>query len=417
MRAQALTLAVLVLLLQALACRQRPLSQVDPLPFGVWRVGLTSPGGELPFFLDLSREAGHISATLINGAERVTTSDVAVSGRGLVIDFRAFNSRISASLENGFLVGSLSVVKRGGTRQMMPLRAVKGQTERFAPLGEPAAVNITGRWGVAFRQADGTITSAVGEFKQSGSNLTGTFLTPSGDYRFLEGDVVGSRVRLSTFDGYHAFLFDARVDDDGVMRGDFWSGTKWHETWEAARDESASLTNPDALTYLKPGTRAFTFAFPDTTGELVSLADSEFVNKVVVVTIAGTWSPNCHDEAAFLAPFYRENRQRDVEVVALLYEHLDDFDAAVARAHEFARRHHIEYPLLIAGTSERGDAQKTLPMLNHIMAYPTTVFIDRQGTVRRIHTGFTGPGTGSHYLELVKEYSDYVAFLLSESPV
>ncbi len=416
MRAQALTLAALVLLLQSVACRQRPLPQVDPVPIGVWRVGLTSPGGELPFFLDLSREAGHISATLINGAERVTTSDVSVSGRDLVINFRAFNSRISASLENGFLVGSLSVVKSGGTRQMMPLRAVKSQPERFAPLGEPAAVNITGRWGVAFRQADGTITPAVGEFKQSGSNLTGTFLTPSGDYRFLEGDVAGSRVRLSTFDGYHAFLFDARVDDDGVMRGDFWSGTKWHETWEAVRDESAALTNPDALTFLKPGTRAFTFAFPDTTGELVSLADSAFVNKVVVVTIAGTWCPNCHDEAAFLAPFYRKNHQRGVEVVALLYEHLDDFDAAVAQAHEFARRHRIEYPLLIAGTSGKGEAQKTLPMLNHIMAYPTTVFIDRQGKVRKIHTGFAGPGTGSHYLELVKQYSDYVDFLLSESP-
>ena len=319
-------------------------------------------------------------------------------------------------MEDGFLVGSMSVVREGGSRQMMPLRATKGQTNRFPPGENPPAVDVSGRWAVTFVQDDGTTTPAVGEFDQVGSTLTGTFLTPTGDYRFLAGDVTGRRMRLSTFDGYHAFLFAAELDSAGVLRGDFWSGTQWYESWEGVRDDDASLPDADALTYVKPGGRQFTFAFPDTTGRLVTFADSMFAGNVVVVSISATWCPNCHDEAAFWAPYYRKNRDRAFAVVALMYEHEEDFDAAARQVKAFARRYDIQYPLLVAGSSDKQAAHRTLPMLNQVMAYPTTLFIDRRGIVRKIHTGFSGPGTGVHYRELTNEFADYVEFLLAEPP-
>ncbi|MDX1739913.1 MAG: TlpA disulfide reductase family protein, partial [Rhodothermales bacterium] len=307
-----------------------------------------------------------------------------------------------------------SVLRSGGTRQAMPLQATRGQAHRFSHEDESPTVDISGRWAVTFHPNDSTTTPAIGEFTQDGYNVAGTFLTPTGDYRFLAGDVTGRRVRLSMFDGYYAFLFDAEVDSSGVMRGDFWSGTHWHETWEAVRDEDARLPDADALTFIKPGGRDFTFAFPDTTGRLVAFTDSLFLDRVVVASISASWCPNCHDEAAFWAPYYREHRHRGLQIVGLMFEHEESFDEAVEQVKAFAARHAIDYPLLVGGSSDKQGAHRSLPMLNRVMAYPTTLFIDRRGVVRRVHTGFSGPGTGDHYRELTRDFADYVDFLLAE---
>ena len=74
---------------------------------------------------------------------------------------------------------------------------------------------------------------------------------------------------------------------------------------------------------------------------------------------------------------------------------------------------HIVQPLY-AGYSGKEEAQQTMPMLNHIMSYPTMIIIGRDGAVRRIHTGFSGPGTGQYYDEFKREFSTFVNTLLAE---
>lgn len=399
----------------ALGCTgQSPMSATAPVE-GLWHVQLEVPGGKLPFFLEVKPAADRLKATAVNGEERVETREVSFVESALAANFTAFNSKIEATLEDDQLIGTLSIVRAGGNIQMLPLTARRGVSARFPDLIDPPTVDVTGRWEVIFRQSDGTRTPAVGEFRQSGANLTGTFLTSTGDYRYLAGAVAGNRFKLSTFDGYHAFLFDATVDNMGVMRGDFWSGTHWHESWTAVRNDNAALPDANALTFLKPGAQEFNFAFPDTSGALVSLRDKQFVGKVVLVSIGGTWCPNCHDEAAFLTSLYRQHAADGLEVISLMYEHVEDFARAAAQVRAFAKRHNITWPVLIAGTSDRTEASKTLPMLNAVIAYPTTIFVDRNGSVRRIHTGFAGPGTGEHYRRLIREYTDSVNMLLAET--
>ena len=376
-----------------------PPAPLVPPALGPWRATVRVPGGELPFTLRLAESADGLSATVENGAERVPVGRVEQRGRELLFEFPAFNNRIAATLrDDGSLAGDLTLIKRGGEMQVMPFEAYPGAVHRFS-VSNPASVDLEGRWAVTFTDDEGESSPAVGEFEQQGGELIGTFLTPTGDYRYLAGSVDGDSMALSTFDGAHAFLFRARMQTDGTLVGDFWSGTRWHERWRARRDDAAALPDAQTLTFLKDGYERFTFEFPDQDGKPVSLDDSRFAGKVVLVTLAGSWCPNCHDEAAYLAEYYRNNRELGVEVVCLMYEHFDDFETAATQVKLFREKFDIEYTTLIAGSSDKTRAAETLPMLNRVLAFPTTIFVDREGGVRRIHTGFSGPGTGQYFLD------------------
>ncbi|HKJ18008.1 MAG TPA: TlpA disulfide reductase family protein, partial [Xanthomonadales bacterium] len=326
--------------------------------------------------------------------------------------FPAFNNAIELQRDGDRLSGTLTLAKRG-YEQQMPVTAAPDPGYRFSPDPEPE-IDVTGRWEVVFTDDEGKESASVGEFDQQGGNLTGTFLTATGDYRFLEGEVDGRTLMLSTFDGAHAFVFTATLNDSGALEGDFWSGTRWHEDWVASRNFEAALPDAFSLTYLKPGYETVEFTFPDLDGKPVSLDDPKFDEKVVLVTLSGTWCPNCADKADFMSGYYRENRERGMEVVNLLFEHTTEFDEAAQLGRALVEKHGIEYDVLIAGYSDKAVAAEALPMLNHVLAYPTTIFIDRSGAVRKIHTGFSGPGTGSYYLDFVREFNELMDELLAE---
>jgi len=400
--------------LAAAACERQPAeAERTSLPTGFWQAHIILPGGDIDAGFELSATKAGFVASLINGQERVPVHDVRFAHGELVLRFPAFNNEIRARLVEGELRGELILVKRGGRTQSMPFVATPGAAskEARAPAHD---VDVSGRWAVTFEEPDGSRTPSIGEFSQRGSRLFGTFLHPNGDYRYLSGHVHGNAIKLSTFDGAHAFLFQGEVEGNRIRQGQFWSGTEWHQTWTAVRDAGIKLPDAYSRTYLKPGYERFGFTFPDLDGNLVSLGDERFAGKVVVVTLAGSWCPNCHDEAQFLAPLYRKYRGRGLEIIALMYEHLDDPEAAAEQVRRFREKFDIRYETLLAGVSTKTDAAGTLPSLNGILAYPTTIFIDRSGRVRRIHTGFSGPATGDNYRKLTMEMTALIDELLAE---
>jgi len=394
------------------ACEEQP-STIEP---GIWRAVLALPGGELPFSIDIREDGESYKATFINGEERITVDSLKIEADHIFLKLPAFNSSIEATIERRMrLAGFLTLIKRGGVKQVMPFQAMHGEAHRFSRTDITSPANVDGRWAVTFREDNGDSTEAVGVFKQMGKTVTGTFMTPTGDYRFLAGEVDGDgNLALSCFDGSHAFLFRAKLDENNRLSGDFWSGTAWHETWTAYRDEDAQLPDAFQLTYLKEGYDGIEFSFPDTDSTIISLSDEKYKDKVVILTIAGSWCPNCHDEAAFMSPFYNRYREHGLEVIGLMYEHFKEFKPAAKQVKRFGKKFKIQYDLLVAGYSDKADAAKTLPMLNHVLSYPTTIFIDKKGNVRKIHTGFTGPGTGMPYKTLTKEFTEFTETLLAE---
>jgi thiol-disulfide isomerase/thioredoxin len=382
---------------------------------GSYRVVLETPGGELPFGLDLEKKDSRVIGYLVNGQERLLLNEVKITGPHLQIRMPGYENVLTADAVGNQLKGEIFLVKLGGKNQHVPLHASLGENYRF--FASPATDNadVSGRWAVNFTDDSGASEVAIGEFSQSQDAVSGTFLTTTGDHRFLAGQVKGDEVYLSTFDGAHVFLYKAKIVGDGKLAGDFWSGLAFHEKWDAKRDAAAQLPDAYGLTAMRAGVKKFDFAFPDLSGKTVSSGDPQFHGKVLIVALAGSWCPNCHDEAAFLAPLYQDYRAKGLEIVSLMFEHFGDFPRAAEAAQRFRQHYGIEYTTLIAGISDKDEASKKLPMLQSFVAFPTTIFIDRKGNVRKIHTGYSGPATGDHYTQFVNEVKTTLDQLLAES--
>lgn len=296
----------------------------------------------------------------------------------------------------------------------MEFKAERGN-DRFDTVEEPDS-NISGNWETIFSpNSEDDKYIAKGIFKQNGNKVTGTFRTTTGDYRYLEGVLNGNQLRLSTFDGAHAFLFNAEVNDN-TMAGVFYSGNHWKEPFVAKRNDTFKLPDANQLTYLKEGFDTVAFSFPDEKGNMVSLNDDRFKDKVVLIQIMGTWCPNCLDESKYYSEFYKNNKDQDLEIVALAFEYVKTPEKAFNNIKRLKQDVGIEYPVLLAqhGSASKVKANEKLPMLNHVLSYPTTIFIDKKGDVRKIHTGFNGPATGEKYIEFKNEFEGFVGELLKE---
>jgi len=371
---------------------------------GLWRGVLQSPGGELPFGIQMVMTGDGYSAKILNGKERVDTSAVIFTGDQVEIQFSWYDSRIKATLDQAgdVMQGTWSKTAPGQISQL-PFTATRGYSYRFKQSEILATPDVDGVWQAEFVDSDETFV-AVGEFNQSGSKVNATFLTPTGDYRYLAGHAVNGELKLSAFDGAHAFLFDAKFDE-GQLSGGFWSRDTYRATWTANRNDEAYAVLPDSWDMVKVTTEDNTvsFAFEDLQGNLIQLSDERFKGKPVLINLFGTWCPNCNDEAPVLVEFYKKYHAEGLEIVGLAFEFTENIVRDKKQIAEFKKRYGIEYPLLRAGINDKKEAAKVLGFLDKVVAYPTSIFLDRNHQVVNIHSGFAGPGTGSHFTALVNE--------------
>jgi thiol-disulfide isomerase/thioredoxin len=386
------------------------------LKAGTWRGALqTSSGNVLPFNFIVTDTAGKQQLAIINGDERFKVTDIKSTADSVFIHMPLFDSEFKLKLAGDSLTGNW--IKHGATKDaVMPFTAKANTTWRFFENAEKPAFNVSGRWAATFGEGDDK-DQLVGEFKQTDAKLTGTFLSTTGDYRYLEGTVAGNKLYLSCFDGGHAYIFTATLTDAKTMTdGKQYSGFAGHDTWYAKKDPNALLPDAYSLTALKPGFKKIDFTFKDIDGKKVSLNDARFKNKVVIVQILGSWCPNCMDETNyFTSGYYAKYHPKGVEIIGLAYERTTDFARSQRTLQQLKTHFNVPYPLLITGyTPGKGDPEKSLPMLADFKGFPTTIIIDKKGEVRRIHTGFSGPGTGSYYKDFADEFEKLTDDLLEE---
>ncbi len=385
---------------------------VPSLSEGIWRGTMEVQDGELlPFNFSIGNGSEGYSMEIYNADEVLSIDEIIINNDSLIIKMPVFEGYISGRFTNNSIEGNF--IKESLDR-VVPFTANFNDSIRFVP-SRPAAINVTGNWEAVFSKGTEDAYVAKGIFKQDGEKVTGTIRTTTGDYRYLEGVVDGDSLKLSTFDGTHVFLFLARIND-GIMNGTFYSGNHFQEPFEAVPNESYELPDATTLTYLNKGYEKINFSFPDINGNLISLEDPQFQDKVVIIQIMGTWCPNCLDESKFLVEYLKENSHDDLEVIALAFEYAKTEEAAFKGINRLKNRLGISYPILLAqyGSSDKKTANEKLPMLNHILSYPTTIFIDKESEVRRIHTGFNGPATGEKYIEFKQDFKEFVNSLIAE---
>jgi thiol-disulfide isomerase/thioredoxin len=385
---------------------------------GHWRAVLQrADGNDIVFNFETKDSAGKKILYIQNAGERLLVDEITFQGDSVWMRLPFFESQLRAALtKEGNLEGVW--LKRGvDSYQSVPFKAFYGESFRFIT-GKPVRVHdVTGRWSSVFRARNGKDTTfRVGEFQQQGGRVTGTFLDAGGDLRYLEGVVNGDSLKLSCFDGGHAYLFTARIENNSTLSGgQYFSGPVSKETWTARKDAGARL--PDEFTITKwRNDPPLNFTFKDIEGNSVSLSDERFKGKVVLIQIMGSWCPNCMDETRFLSGFYDEYHRKGVEIIGLAYERSTDFPRSQNSLRSFQQRFQVKYPMLITGVAV-GDPQrseKTLPQLERIENFPTTIFVNKKGQIEKVHTGFSGPGTGQHYEEQKKEFYDTVNALLGE---
>lgn len=395
-----------VVLVSLFSCENDVVKQLER---GIYRAELQIDDAQvLPFNFEVV-DATHLS--VFNAEEVIEVDEIEYKNDSVFIKMPVFEGVLVAKIKNRRLSGRFI---KADLNRVVPFSAEKNES-RF-DVSSKVEANIEGNWETAFSpdiEADRYI--AKGIFKQKGNQVTGTFRTETGDYRFLEGVVDGKQLKLSTFDGAHAFLFTGTVTDS-TINGMFYSGNHWKESFVAKRNADYELPSANELTYLKEGYDKIAFSFPDAEGALVSLEDERFKNKVVLVQIMGTWCPNCLDESRYYVDYYNKNKAKGLEIVGLAFEYVKTKDKAFANVKRLQERLGIDYPILLAqtGTTNKVKAQEKLPMLNRVLSYPTTLFIDKTGKVRKIHTGFNGPATGDKFIEFKEEFESFVAGLLAE---
>lgn len=392
-----------------LACSTTMQANAQPAE-GLWRGTIAMQGMELPFHFELKQEKGQTKAWLVNAEEKLLIRDAVISEDSVYFPMNLFDAYIKAAITGNSMEGIY--VKNYSEDYRLPFKADCGLDYRFFPDSEQPAADFSGRWAINFASEEDSITS-VGIFKQAGSRVSGTILTSTGDYRYLQGDVKGKTLYLSTFDGAHDFIFQASQLTPGKMVGLFLYGKHYKEGWTAVKDPKAEIPDPSRIVYAKSAVPfAFSLTSPD--GGMLSQDDPALKNKPVILQIFGTWCSNSMDLTNFVDGWLAENPNSGFQWVGLSFETNGDPDYIKQRLAHWKTFINADVSLAFGGRAEKAEASKAFPTLSRVNAYPTLIILDREHKPVRTYGFFNGPATGDYYEAFREDFEAVVNTIMEQ---
>lgn len=357
-------------------------------PKGTWDAVVMAEDREVGFQMKFETRAGKLRAAVLDGDRPIWSTSAVVAEGKLSVKWDFYAASLEASTRNGELRGTYTRRTRRGPVS----RAFSARPASAARAAAAAKSAFDGDW-VLTPVGGGDGMKA--RFWMSGGKLTGTVLRIDGDFGTLAGNIKGNQATLTHFDLVRATHVTLAVDDVGNLSGVIDGRTKF-----TGVRKGASMPDPSQVTRVRNPEEPFQFTAKDLSGKPVTLADEKFKGKAVMITVMGSWCPNCHDESPFLAELYKKYGPSGFEVVALAFEYTGDPAVDIPQILAFNRRHIVPYMTLLAGSTDEGQVQKAMPQLVNFSAFPTSVLVDRAHRVVAIHAGFAGPATGSLHTEL-----------------
>lgn len=373
----------------------------------LWRIEFDTEGGKLPIHLLIDQE--NVTSYFVDADKKMAFDRTNWNKESLHMVMDLYDLEFVLKIDGDTGTGYMN--KRGTDLlyRQAPFTASKNNSTRFD--GGNGKVQLAGRYEMTFRTV-GTERDrpVVGVFEVGKNNtVTGSLLTRSGDYSHLQGNIIGDSLYLSAIIT-SPILYKAKIEGDSLVGGEQFSVFDKGSDFYAVANDDFDLDDATKRTYLNEGYDRFDFTFKNVFDEEISLSDARFAGKITIVQILGTWCPNCLDETKFLMDY--RAKHPDLEVIGLAFERSEDPDYAFPKIMKFVERFGVDYPVLLAGSTQ--NANEKLPQLNHIMAFPTSIVVDKNGEVRKIHTGFAGPGTGAVYDEYVVEFNEFIENLRNE---
>ncbi|MGL4629711.1 MAG: TlpA family protein disulfide reductase [Leadbetterella sp.] len=367
---------------------------------GIYRLQIPTTQGNLPFQVELTKDHQGWRAFAVNADESLPFDRAIIKGDSAFLYMDIFESLLILKIQNENVAGEFVRNVNRPNQKRFKLMGKKGENFRFVKK-EETTISLEKKYDVKFITGE-KVTQAVCLLSQDRNVVNGTFLTKTGDYRYLAGNIIKDSLFLSCFDGTHVYLFKAKILPGKLVGGKLVTNFVEFKNWEGIANPNAELPDPYTKTYLKSGYSKFQFSGITTKGDTINSEDKRFENKPLVVQISGTWCPNCMDESKFLSA--ASKKYKDVEFIGLSFEKSLDTSYAFPRIQTVVNRFNIPYPIILTGLNNSDDASAKLSSLNRVMSFPTTIFINRKGEVKSIHTGFSGPATGKYFEEFVLEF-------------
>jgi len=381
---------------------------------GLWDATIAAAGATIPFRFEIATKGTDAQGFFFEGDRKVESSSGSVRDGVLTLTWDHLNTTLALKRSGETLTGTYLNNRANSRPQAVEMR-------RFTPVSADAtdAPQIAGAW--EMRRVTEEVSAPRDTrtwhlfLRQSGAEVAGSILRIDGDTGTLAGRWNGGTLTLSHFAGERPNLLEAKANADGSLNATL-NGNAHYLVVRAGDARAKGIPeppDPSRYTSVKDPISRFQFAFPDLTGATVSSSDPMFKGKVVLLTIGGSWCPNCHDEAPFLNELYKSYHARGLEIVGLMFENDENPDIARPRVRAFMKRFGISYTMLIAGTTQ--NIGEKLPQIVNFGAYPTTIFLGRDGKVRSVHAGFASPATGEEHTRLKTELRELTERLLAES--
>ena len=324
-----------------------------------------------------------------NAEETITLDSIVFRSDSFFIQMPLFDSDIQGVLNGDSLVG----VWTDHSRKDYHIPFV-GKRNEYA---KESATPVDLRYRITLSPSDSAASSGgIAKLVQRGKVITGTVLTETGDYRYLEGELNGEKLWLSAFDGTHLFYLNGTLRGDSILDGVFLSGKHWQETWVGIKDTLSALRDPYSITQCNT-CRNPEFHVLNEKGEQITFDSADWKNRVSIIQIMGSWCPNCTDESRYFKTLFEKHHNQGLQIIPVAFERGDDIAAAALRVRKQFDQLGLEYPFYYGGKSGKNEALQTLSFLREVNSFPTSIFIDKSGEIRKIYTGFYGPGTGQAY--------------------
>ena len=384
---------------------------------GLWDASVLVGQAEIPFRFEIASNNGQIQGFFFEGDKKIGSTSGRFVNNELQLQYEFLNATLTATFDGEQFQGSYRYNRKNGKVYVF-------QARRSRPAGPESASHpqIAGSWEMKLVGEDNSSTkdprfvlSWKLYLRQSGPEVSGSILRIDGDTGTLTGRWRGNTLVLSHFAGERPVLFEASLQPDSTLDVTYNRLNKYLAARIAEARTKGIPEPPDSarFTSVRDPREPFQFQFPDLDGETVSNTDEQFRGKVVLVTIGGTWCPNCRDEAPFLVDLYRKYHARGLEIVSLSFEAAGDPLQGKPRIASFIKEFAIPYPVLLAGAIE--EVPDKLPQLVGFGAYPTTIYLGRDGRVRGIHAGFASSATGEASALLARETQSTIEHLLADA--